>query len=81
MIKRLKRWYRNEPNSKLTTLCEQRCRICPSLRKGKNVHPYKLGNLHICDSCVFSNTIHGNRNLAELIKELEQIHEQTKQLN
>ena len=89
MIKRIKRWFKNEPNSRLTTLHENRHDTCMFLRNWGNSVFCKTGrrlfyshNYTYCmDSCMFYDSMPGNANLTKLLADLEQIHEQAKYTN
>ena len=89
MIKRIKRWFKNEPNSRLTTLHENRHDTCMFLRNWGNAafcasgrrRFFTSNGIYVCNTCIFTSAASGERNLIKLINDLEQIHEQTKQLN
>lgn len=84
MFKRLKRWFKNEPNSKLTMLEEEGTYACLKLRhNGTSVFCETAWGVfmqdkefYYCAVCIFGSE-HPHQ-LPKLIKDLEQINEQTR---
>lgn len=82
MIKRIRRWFKNEPNSKLTTLVEEGTYACLKMRGNGNSLFCGVGwtmfmqDIYYCGTCIFgSNHFH---RLPRLIRDLEQINEQAR---